>query len=60
MSSDPVLDEVARRVHSCAVVLAAIDAALWPAEVEVLDAVVDLLSSASRWALVAQLEDGTA
>jgi hypothetical protein len=53
---NPAGREVGDRLHSAAVVLAAIDSGAWPATVEILDALVALLESASRWQLVAELE----
>jgi hypothetical protein len=47
--------EAAERVHSAAVVAAALDDGRWDVDVEVLDALVALLESASRWALFAEL-----
>jgi len=52
--------EVAIRVHAVAVIASAIDAGTWAAEVEILDQLVSLIGAASRWAVLVELDDGTA
>jgi hypothetical protein len=47
--------EVAQRVHSAAVVLAAIECGAWPTTVEVIDGVAALLEQASRWQMLSEL-----
>jgi hypothetical protein len=48
--------EVTTRVHSAAVVATALDDGTWTVDVDVLDALGDLLAAASRGQLVAELE----
>jgi hypothetical protein len=48
--------EAAQRVHSAAVVAAALDDGRWDVDVEVLDGLAALVEAASRWAFVAELE----
>jgi hypothetical protein len=48
--------EVARRIHSARVVAEALDDGTWTVDVDVLDALADLIAAASRWQLVAELE----
>jgi len=52
--------EVEVRVHAVHVVAQAVDTGEWPATVEILDGVGDLVAAASRWALVAELEAAAA
>lgn len=51
--------ETAQRVHAVAVVADALDRGDWQAEVAVLDALADVVAAASRWAMVAELEEGS-
>jgi hypothetical protein len=48
--------EVAQRVHTVAVVGAALDDGRWDADVETLGALADLIQAAARWQLVLELE----